>query len=299
MRTGLIKRVGVVVAVMAAATTLGVTVADAQPVTTGSLSFSGDPGDYISGGASYSYSTANNDQLTVSGSKADDYIGVTVNGANGDNWSLNLAAPSGQALAAGTYSNAIRYPFQAPTEPGLSLYGNGRGCNTSTGSFVIQDVVFGPDGYVQTLDATYTQYCESSTAALRGEVHIANPVAPPVLGLGLAVSTNGTASKLDGNAYLSGQVTCNEASSVTVSGQLTEVVNQIIVRANYSAPVACTPGAPVDWSATAVPTGTTPFEKGKAVADTTASAPDPTYTGTTASTSSTTVVKLTTVKTPS
>src|ERR1700742_3475412 len=111
MRTGLIKRVGVVVAVMAAATTLGVTVADAQPVTTGSLSFSGDPGDYISGGASYSYSTANNDQLTVSGSKADDYIGVSVNGANGDNWSLNLAAPSGQALAAGTYSNAIRYPF--------------------------------------------------------------------------------------------------------------------------------------------------------------------------------------------
>lgn len=299
MKSGLIRRVGVVVAVMAAATALGVTVADAQPVTSGSLSFSGDPGDYISGGASYSYSTADNDTLTVAADKTDDHISVDVSGANGDWWDLDLAAPSGQALAAGTYANATRYPFQLAAAPGLDLDGNGRGCNTLTGSFVIQDVVFGPQGYVQTLDATYVQNCEGGTAALRGEVHIANPVAPPLLGLGLQVSTNGTASKLDGNAYLSGQVSCNEAASVTVSGQLTEVVDKVIIRANYSTPVACTPGSPVNWSATAVPTGTTPFQKGKAVADTTASAPDPTYSGTTASTSSTTVVKLTTVKTPS
>jgi hypothetical protein len=299
MKSGLIRRVGVVVAVMAATTALGVTMAAAQPVTTGSLSFSGDPGDWISGGNSYSYSTANKDVLTVFGDSADNRVEITVGGANGDNWTLDLAAPSGQALAAGTYSNAARYPFETAAQSGLSLDGNGRGCNTVAGSFVIQDVVFGPQGYVQTLDATYEQHCEAGTTALRGEVHIANPVAPPLLGLGLKVSTNGTASKLDGNAYLSGQVSCNEAASVTVSGQLTEVVHNVIIRATYATPVACTPGAPVDWSATAVPTGTTPFQKGQAVADTTASAPDPTYTSLTASTNSTTVVKLTTVKTPS
>jgi hypothetical protein len=283
---------------MAATTALGVTVAAAQPVTTGSLSFTGDPGDWVSGGNSYSYSTANKDVLTVTGNSTDNHVEVTVGGANGDNWTLDLAAPSGQALAAGTYSDAARYPFETAAQSGLSLYGNGRGCNTVTGSFAVQDVVFGPQGYVQTLDATYVQHCEGGTAALRGEVHIANPVAPPLLGLGLQVSTNGTASKLDGNAYLSGQVSCNEAASVTVSGQLTEVVHKVIIRANYATPVACTPGAPVNWSATAVPTGTTPFQKGQAVANSTASAPDPTY-KLTASTSSTTVVKLTTVKTPS
>jgi hypothetical protein len=298
MKSGLIRRVGMVVAVIAATTALGATVADAQPVTTGTLSFSGDPGDYISGGASYSYSTANKDTLTVNGDSTDNHINVSVSGANGDWWYLDLAAPSGQALAAGAYSGAARYPFQGTTQPGVSLDGDGRGCNTLTGSFVIQDVVFGPQGYVQTLDATYVQNCEGGTAALRGEVHIANPVAPPLLGLGLTVSTDGTASKLDGNAYLTGQVSCNEAASVTVSGQLTEVAHNVIIRANYSTPVACTPGAPVGWSATAVPTGTTPFQKGQAVANSTASAPDPTY-NVTAGTSSTTVVKLTTVKTPS
>ncbi|HEX4221759.1 MAG TPA: hypothetical protein VHZ97_05320 [Pseudonocardiaceae bacterium] len=299
MGLGLVKRVGVVIAVAAATTALGVTVAQAQPITTGSLSFSGDPGDYISGGNSYSYSTANSDVLAVNANSTDNHVEVTVQGANGDNWTLDLAAPSGQALAAGTYSDAARYPFETAAQSGLSLYGDSRGCNTVTGSFAIQDVVFGPQGYVQTLDATYEQHCEGGTAAARGEVHIANPVAPPLLGLGLKVSTNGTASKLDGNAYLSGQVSCNEAASVTVSGQLTEVVHKVIIRANYATPVACTPGAPVNWSATAVPTGTTPFQKGQAVADTTASAPDPTYSGLTASTSSTTVVDLTTVKTPS
>jgi hypothetical protein len=299
MGLGLVKRVGVVIAVMAAATALGVTVAQAQTVTTGSLSFSGDPDDYISGGASYAYTTANNDALTVTSDSTDNHINVTVHGANGDWWYLDLAAPGSQALAAGTYSGATQfYPFESATEPGLNLASNDRSCDTLTGSFAIQDVVFGPQGYVQTLDATYEQHCEGATAALRGEVHIANPTAPPLLSLGLQVSTSGTASKLDGNAEVSGQVTCSEAASVTVFGVVTEVAHKVIIRAGYATTVACTPGALADWSATAVPTDTTPFQKGKVVVDTTASAIDQTY-SVGVSTSQTTVVTLTPVKTPS
>src|SRR5262249_19702600 len=81
-------------------------------------------------------------------------------------------------LAPGVYAGAIRYPFQAPTVPGVSLSGNGRGCNTLTGSFVVQTVVFGPDNYVQQFDATYEQHCEGGPLALRGQVHIANAPAP-------------------------------------------------------------------------------------------------------------------------
>lgn len=301
MRLNLLRRTGVVIAVLAATTALGVTAADAQPVTNGSLSFSGDPGEYISGGASHSYSTADNDILAVEGDPADSHIHVTVNGANGDRWTLDLVAPSGQTLAAGTYSNATLYPWQDPSVPGLAFAGDNRFCDTANGSFVIQDVVFGPQGYVQTLDATYVQYCDASTAALRGEVHFANPSAPPALSLGLTVSTTGTVSKLDGNAYISGQLTCSEASSsVSVGGEVTEVAHDVIIRAGFTTTVACTPDAPVDWTAAAVPTGTTPFQKGQAVVDgTIATAHDPVYDDTAETSAPTTVVKLTATKTPS
>jgi hypothetical protein len=153
--------------------------ANAQSVTSGSFSFSGDQGDYISGGGSYNYSTTANDSLNVTSDG--DHIQVGVTGVNGDWWSLDLAAPSDQTLAPGlvpgTYSGTTRYPFQALTVPGLDLSGNGRGCNTLIGSFTIQNVVFGPYNYVQELDATFEQHCEGGAPALRGQVHIAN--APP------------------------------------------------------------------------------------------------------------------------
>jgi hypothetical protein len=78
----------------------------------------------------------------------------------------------------GTYNGATRYPFQAPTAPGLDLSGNGRGCNTSTGSFVIQNLMFGPGNNVAKLDATYEQHCAGETPALRGEVHVTNAPSP-------------------------------------------------------------------------------------------------------------------------
>jgi hypothetical protein len=226
-------------------------------------------------------------------------VTVEISGANGDFWDLDLAAPSGQALTAGTtYANATRYPFQAPTAPGLSLFGNGRGCNQVTGSFAVQNAVFGPNGYVQTLDATFEQHCEGGPTAARGEVHIANAPAPPQLGVGVDVSTNAKAVKLDGNAELTGTVTCNEPVSVGVSGLVTEVSHNVIIRGNYSTTVACVPGTGVAWSATAVPTGTTPYQKGKAEVQTIGSAVDPTY-GNTVTVNKTTVVTLKSVPLPS
>ncbi|HEY3607556.1 MAG TPA: hypothetical protein VGL06_08655 [Pseudonocardiaceae bacterium] len=296
---GLVRRAGVIVALAVTATALGITAANAQPVTTGSMSFSGDPGDFISGGGSFSYSTSAKDTLTVFGSADDHVVTMDISGANGDFWILDLAAPSGQALTAGTtYANATRYPFQAPTAPGLSLFGNGRGCNQVTGSFAVQNAVFGPNGYVQTLDATFEQHCEGGPTAARGEIHIANAPAPPQLGVGVNVSTNAKAVKLDGNAELTGTVTCNEPVSVAVSGLVTEVSHNVIIRGNYSTTVACVPGAGVAWAATAVPTGTTPYQKGKAEVQTTGSAVDPTY-GNTVTVNKTTVVTLKSVPLPS
>jgi hypothetical protein len=151
--------------------------AHAQAVASGSLSFSGDAGDFISQGKSYSYSTSKGDGLSVSSSTGS-AITISVNAYNGDWWTLELDAPGGAVLAPGTYTSAHRYGFNG-TGPGLELSGNGRGCNTLTGSFTVTDAVFGSQGYVQTFDATFEQHCEGGTPAARGQVHISNAPAPP------------------------------------------------------------------------------------------------------------------------
>jgi hypothetical protein len=109
--------------------------AGAQAVESGSLDFSGDPGDYITGGLAYSYSVEGGDLLTVASGNGS-IVNVSLSGANGDWWYLSFDAPLDEVLAPGTYSEATRYPFNG-AGPGLSLSGNGRGCNTLTGSFTV------------------------------------------------------------------------------------------------------------------------------------------------------------------
>ncbi|MDN0194009.1 hypothetical protein [Streptomyces sp. S.PNR 29] len=263
---------------MATGTTglLSGTEAHALPVTEGTLGFSGDEGDYISGGRSYSY-TASQDRMNVSGNTDNRVVTVSVDGANGDWWTLNLAAPAGKSLTPGTYTGATRYPFNEGTEPGLSLSGNGRGCNQLTGTFTIADVEFGPQGYVKKLDATFEQHCEGDTPAARGEVHIDNPAPPAELGLGLAVAVDGTASRLNGKATFHGTVSCNKPVQVTVGGDVTQVKKRDLIRGSFSTTVSCTPGAPVAWTGTAVPTGSVPFQKGDVEVEARATATDPDY----------------------
>ncbi|MFD3512177.1 hypothetical protein [Streptomyces sp. NPDC058657] len=263
--------------------------AQAQPVETGSLSFSGDPGDYISQGRPHTYSVANKDKLTVTSNKDQNALSVSVNGADGSHWSLDLA--DGKALKAGSYTGAVRYPFNEAGRPGLDLSGDGRGCDTLTGSFDIAQVVFGPHGYVQKLDATFEQFCGNSGAAARGEIHLTNPEPPTELSLGLDVSLEGRASTLNGKATVHGKVSCAVPAQVEVTGDVTQVKKKVIIRGAYSATVSCTPGAPVAWSAEAVPAGTTPFQRGLVEVEARASAVDPNY-GNTVTLSRTEAVRL-------
>lgn len=78
----------------------------------------------------------------------------------GVRWSVNLAAPGSADLGVGTYENATRWPFQASSEPGISVSGDG-GCNTATGRFVISDYACGPDATLQRLAVDMEQHCES------------------------------------------------------------------------------------------------------------------------------------------
>jgi len=269
--------VGLALALAAGTTLLTGTAAHAQDVTTGSVAFTGDPGDYVSLGQSYSYSTAVQDRLTVGATDDHNSVSVSVvSGTRGDWWYLNFNAPKGSALTAGTYDGAIRTGPLDPNHPGMDIGGNGRDCGALTGTFTVSNVVFGPYGYVQAFDAAYEQHCSGAAPGLRGEIHIANPPAPAELTVGVAVAAKGTADPLNGKATVRGTVTCNEAALVTVYGGITQVAHRAMIRGTYYTTVDCTPGAPVAWSAQADPAAT-PFQKGDVEVTVEADAQDPYY----------------------
>ena len=89
-----------------------------------------------------------------------------------DRWSLDFQSSSGSRLMPGTYDSATRWPFQSPGVPGLSVFGQGRGCNTLTGRFEVYEVVYGPQGEVLRFHAAFEQHCEGAVPALRGEIRI-------------------------------------------------------------------------------------------------------------------------------
>src|SRR5207244_1492696 len=99
-----------------------------------------DPGDYIGGGLDYYYKPANATFGFYGGST---HVGGGIDGDNGDWWNADFEAPQGDILAVGTYKHATRYPFNG-SGPGLSIDGNGRGCNTLTGRFTVTSIFIAP-----------------------------------------------------------------------------------------------------------------------------------------------------------
>lgn len=72
----------------------------------------------------------------------------------------------GHALAAGHYVDPG--PQTDSTQPNLDVTAYGSGCQETRGDFTITDVRFHKDGEVRAAGVDFTQYCEGSSAALRG-----------------------------------------------------------------------------------------------------------------------------------
>jgi hypothetical protein len=241
-----------------------------------SLTFSGTGGDYITQDQSWSYDPSNS---VISATVSSDLNHVSVHVDGNTWWDLDLAAPQGQALTAGTvYDNAARYPFEGPTQPGLSLDGDGRGCNTLTGSFTVKSASFGPNGWIENFDATFVQHCEGDTSSeATGEVVLNNGPAPPELAVSVTSASTGYVSHVTGRVALTGTVTCNRATSVDLYGKLTQRVSRtLLATGNWSATGIACDTTPTQWSATVVP-DSVPFNPGQAQLDGSYSSFDPAY----------------------
>lgn len=250
-------------------------------VASGQVTFSGN--DYISGGRSWSFSTATGDVINASYSSNQNPFGLLMLdfGWNRDlhfwNWHLWLQAPPGQQLAVGTYDGALRAGTPIGSAPGLDLSGDGRGCNAVTGTFTISQLALGANGSVDSLNATFLQHCEGDdTTATSGRV-LVNVAGPPVIQLGSSVAPTGTVhtagprGQTQSLVSVSGTVTCTEAGTVNLTGTLSQAGSS---SGAVSAIVACTPGPVVPWTISGwVP----PIKPGDTTVTLTASSFDPYY----------------------
>jgi len=131
------------------------------------LAMSSQPGDYIGGGQLYLYTIA--DGAFNASRNYDNGVSVGVQAL--DTWFLDFAAPNNATLTGGTYTNAMRFPFQSGGAPGLSVAGAGRGCNTLTGQFVVTKIAYTSTG-VSAFGADFEQHCEGFVPALFGSIRV-------------------------------------------------------------------------------------------------------------------------------
>jgi len=76
-------------------------------------------------------------------------------------------------LQPGYYGDLSRYPFHNPAKGGLSWSGQGRGCNTLTGWFVVDSATY-LNGSLAAIDLRFEQHCEGNSPALHGKIHWAS-----------------------------------------------------------------------------------------------------------------------------
>lgn len=166
-----------------------------------SLRFNSDPGDFIGGGQNL-FLTPADGTFSAGGRFDHNGVAISVVGPNAD-WFLNFNAPNGQVLTVGTYTGAGRL---VPSQPGMDIFGEGRGCNTVTGTFTVLEINLDPGAGVISFDATFEQHCEGFAPALRGEIRFnahpfvtlsapSNLIVPQGQSVNFAVTATDTAAR--------------------------------------------------------------------------------------------------------
>lgn len=126
------------------------------------LVLSGQPGDFVHPG----YVKITDGSWSGGGDIS--HISLYLDPANekeGLWWTLDFSTEKlgGPILPDVLYSDAERYPFEDTNHPGMTIAGDGRGCNEDFGSFTISELAMSGSTLTH-LRATFEQHCESKTA---------------------------------------------------------------------------------------------------------------------------------------
>jgi hypothetical protein len=124
----------------------------------------GKQGEFISDGKDhiFTFGIEPIELITHSGSEI-----VLEMQANGDIWHFSIAAPEGERLQQGIYTNVSRYPFQEGNQAGLEVSGAGRACNSIAGSLNIDSIKYSDD-LPTFVSLSYQQLCDDETVPING-----------------------------------------------------------------------------------------------------------------------------------
>ncbi|MBB6053635.1 hypothetical protein [Armatimonas rosea] len=141
------------------------------------FSYTSETGDYIGKGVSRRFERTQGTWWAIASTDGSTIrVFLSQSGEDYFFWDMTFMAPKGQALTVGTYEGAERWPFQTDGHPGLSVVGDGSGCNRVTGRFVIHELTRGTGTTIERLYATFEHHCDGAAPALYGEVSIGAPI---------------------------------------------------------------------------------------------------------------------------
>jgi hypothetical protein len=149
----------------------------AVPATGNYLYFESDPDEFIGSGQTLLVTAADGQFSLAQQPNAPlrlPQVRVTANVGATFPWELGLRHMSSLDRLAPGYYGAIRgFPLQNPAKGGLAFGGDGRGCNTVEGWFVVDSVAYQGDT-ISSLSVRFAQNCED-TGWLRGALRWQSP----------------------------------------------------------------------------------------------------------------------------
>jgi hypothetical protein len=158
------------------------------------LTLNSQPGDYVGQGITQTFTPADG---TFSVSNSSDSVSISFNSST-QFWYLDFGSPTTVKFGRGEYDGAQRTAFRSPTRPGIDVSGDGRGCNTDTGRFLVSDFALNTDGTIARLAIDFEQHCEGGTPALYGSFRYNSSVtAVPRLAVASAYTLKGNAGSSD------------------------------------------------------------------------------------------------------
>jgi hypothetical protein len=166
------------------------------------LTLSSQSGDYIGQGITQTFTSADG---TFSVSNSSDAVSITfITPTFSQSWYLDFGSPSTVKFGWGEYDGAQRTAFRSPTRPGIDVFGDGRGCNTDAGRFLVSDFALNTDGTIARLAIDFEQHCEGAPPALYGSFRYNSSVAAaPRLAVASAHTLKGNAGTSDALVTLS------------------------------------------------------------------------------------------------
>jgi hypothetical protein len=198
------------------------------------LYLNSQPGDYIGQGIQQTFTPADGPFAVQTYSSG----GLQVSFHTPDYsswWYLDFGPPSGSKFVKAEYEGAQRFAFHSPTKPGIDVFGDGRGCNTDIGRFLLSQLTLATDGSVVSLAIDFEQHCEGATPALYGSVRI-NSAVSAVPRVSVADAT-----ALKGNVGTNGVpiiLSLSMPSTQTVSVQYSTVDGSAVQGTDYVATTA-------------------------------------------------------------